>query len=61
MPDAEVVQVVEFETSDPELQGEMTITYDLAEAADGGTVLVGHHEDLPASVRPEDNKLGWSM
>jgi uncharacterized protein YndB with AHSA1/START domain len=41
VPDAEVVQVVEFETTDPELQGEMTITYALAEAPDGGTDLLG--------------------
>jgi len=61
VPDAEVVQAVEFETTDPQLRGEMTITYALAEATDGGTDLVGLHEDLPVGVRPEDNELGWSM
>jgi uncharacterized protein YndB with AHSA1/START domain len=61
IPDAEVVQGVEFETADPAMQGEMRITYALAEAADGGTDLVGLHENLPAGVRPEDNELGWSM
>jgi uncharacterized protein YndB with AHSA1/START domain len=61
VPDAEVVQVVEFETTDPGMQGEMTITYVLAEAADGGTDLVGVHEDLPVGLRPEDNELGWSI
>ncbi len=60
VPDAEVVQVVEFETTDPELQGEMTITYALAEAPDGGTDLLGVHENLPTGVRPEENELGWS-
>lgn len=59
--DAEVVQSVEFETTDATLQGEMTITYSLADADDGGTDLVGVHEDLPAGVRPEDNELGWSI
>ncbi len=59
--DAEVVQVVEFETTDPELQGEMTITYALAEAPDGGTDLLGVHENLPTGVRAEQNELGWSM
>jgi uncharacterized protein YndB with AHSA1/START domain len=29
VPDAEVVQAVEFETDDPAMQGEMTITYSL--------------------------------
>lgn len=61
VPDAEVVQVVEFESADPAMEGEMTITYTLAEATDGGTDLVGLHEDLPPAVRPEDNELGWSM
>jgi hypothetical protein len=55
-----VVQIVEFETHDPTLQGEMTITYTLAEVP-GGTELVGLHENLPAGLPPEDNELGWSM
>jgi uncharacterized protein YndB with AHSA1/START domain len=61
VPGAEVVQVVEFETADPALQGEMTITFTLAEAADGGTDVTGVHENLPPGVPPEDNELGWSM
>jgi uncharacterized protein YndB with AHSA1/START domain len=60
VPDTEVVQAIEFETDDPLLQGEMTVTYTLAEA-DGGTVLIGRHENLPPGVRPEDNELGWTM
>jgi len=58
--DTEVVQAVEFETDDPALQGEMTITYMLADA-DGGTDLVGVHEGLPPGVPPADNELGWSI
>ena len=57
---AEVVQVIEFETDDPTLQGEMTVTYSLS-PADGGTELVGLHEDVPSSVDPEQNELGWTM
>ena len=60
VPDAEVVETVEFETSDPAMQGEMTITYTLADAG-GGTDLVGLHEDLPPGVAPTDNEAGWSM
>ena len=60
VPDAEVVQAVEFETDDPTLQGEMTISYTLADA-DGGTDLVGVHENLPPGVTPADNELGWSI
>ena len=61
VPGEEVVQVVEFETADPALQGEMTITFTLAEAADGGTDVAGVHENLPPGVPPEDNELGWSI
>ena len=60
VPDAEVVQVVEFETEDPRLQGEMTVTFTLTDA-DGGTTLTGRHENLPPGVEPADNELGWSM
>jgi uncharacterized protein YndB with AHSA1/START domain len=59
-PGRRVVQVVAFETDDPSTQGEMTITYTLR-STDGGTELVGLHENLPPGVSPEDNELGWSM
>jgi uncharacterized protein YndB with AHSA1/START domain len=60
VPDREVVQAVEFETDDPTLQGEMTITYTLTDAADG-TDVVGRHEALPAAVSAADNELAWTM
>jgi uncharacterized protein YndB with AHSA1/START domain len=60
VPDAEVVEVVEFETDDPGMQGEMTITYTLT-PADGGTDLVGMHEDLPRGLSPAENELGWTI
>jgi uncharacterized protein YndB with AHSA1/START domain len=60
VPETEVVQAIEFETDDPRMQGEMTVTYMLADA-DGGTAVTGRHENLPPGVRPEDNELGWSM
>lgn len=60
VPDTEVVQVVEFETDNPAMQGEMTITYTFADA-DDGTVLTGMHENLPPGVSPADNELGWRM
>jgi uncharacterized protein YndB with AHSA1/START domain len=61
VPDREVVQAIEFETDDAELLGEMTITYSLSEAEDGGTDVVGIHENLPPGVSPEANELGWRM
>jgi uncharacterized protein YndB with AHSA1/START domain len=61
VPNTEVVQVAEFVTDDPTLRGEMTITYRLADTADGGTELVAVHENLPPGVSPADNDLGWSI
>ncbi len=60
LPDTEVVQVVEFETDDPTMQGEMRITYVLADA-DAGTNLAAVPENLPPGVSSADNELGWNM
>jgi uncharacterized protein YndB with AHSA1/START domain len=60
VPDTEVVQAVEFETDDPSMKGEMTITYRLR-PVDGGTQVTGIHEGLPAGVSPEDNEVGWRL
>jgi uncharacterized protein YndB with AHSA1/START domain len=60
VPDDRVVQAVEFETDDPAMQGEMLITYTLADAP-GGTDLHATHEHLPPGVSPEDNATGWRM
>jgi uncharacterized protein YndB with AHSA1/START domain len=61
VPDRRVVRSVEFETSNPALQGEMRITIDLSDAAGGGTELVALHENLPSGVAPRDNELGWQQ
>ena len=58
VPDELVVEVDEFETADPALQGEMTITISLCDA-EGGTELEAVHDGLPSGVRPADNELGW--
>ena len=58
VPDEQVVQVLEFETSDPAIRGLMTVTFTLADA-DGGTEITGLHDNLPRGVRPSDNELGW--
>ena len=60
VPDTKVVQMVEFETDDPNLQGEMRITYELVEAH-GVTDVIGLHEGLPDGVAPSDNEEGWRM
>ena len=55
-----VVQRMEFETDKPEIQGEMTITYSLFDAA-GGTDVHGLHDNVPSGIAPDNNKLGWQM
>ena len=58
VPDERVVEVVEFETTDPALRGEMTITTTLADA-DGGTEVLAVHEGLPPGLSSADNEAGW--
>ena len=60
VPNQQVVEAIEFETDNPALQGEMTITFTLMEA-DGGTDVIGMHENLPPGVSPTDNETGWRM
>jgi uncharacterized protein YndB with AHSA1/START domain len=59
VPDEKVVEVVEFETADPALQGEMTITIGLADAEGGGTQIHAVHDRLPSGLSPADNEAGW--
>lgn len=56
-----VVQAVEFETDDPAMQGEMTISYTLSDAVHGGSELLAVHEHLPPGIAAADNELGWSL
>ena len=58
--DEQVVEVVEFETANPALRGEMTITYTLADA-DGGTDVLAVHDGLPRGLSTADNEAGWQM
>jgi uncharacterized protein YndB with AHSA1/START domain len=58
VPDEKVVEVVEFETEDGGLQGEMTIAITLADAA-GGTEILAVHDRLPPGLSPADNEAGW--
>jgi uncharacterized protein YndB with AHSA1/START domain len=58
VPNEQVVEVVEFETTDPALLGEMTITTTLVEA-DGGTEILAVHDGLPPGLSTADNEAGW--
>ena len=60
VPDEQVAYVVEFETTDPALRGEMTVTITLADA-EGGTDLVAVHDRLPRGLSTADNEVGWRM
>jgi len=60
VPNEQVIEVTEFETADPAMRGEMTITISLADA-DGGTDILAVHDNLPPGVSPADNETGWRM
>jgi uncharacterized protein YndB with AHSA1/START domain len=60
IPNEQVVEAVEFETADPAMRGEMTITITLTEA-NGGTDLRAVHDNLPPGLSPADNETGWRM
>jgi len=60
VPNEQVVEVVEFETADPALRGEMTITITLSDA-DGGTDLLAVHDGLPPGLSTADNETGWRL
>ena len=58
VPDEQVVQVMEFETSDDTMRGEMIATFILTES-DGGTDVLAIHEHLPPGLSLTDNEVGW--
>ncbi|MDQ6604109.1 MAG: SRPBCC family protein [Chloroflexota bacterium] len=60
VPNERIVEVDEFETTDPALRGAMTITITLVDA-DAGTDLFAVHDGLPPGVSAADNETGWQM
>ena len=56
-PPRRLVETVTFETDDPALQGEMSLTVTL-EPLDGGTEVTMVVENLPPGLRPEYNEAG---
>lgn len=51
---------MEFETAEPAMRGEMTVTFTITDA-DGGTDVYAVHEGLPPGLSPADNETGWRM
>jgi uncharacterized protein YndB with AHSA1/START domain len=60
VPNEQVVEVFEFETADPQLRGEMTLTTTLVDV-DGDTEVVVVHEGIPPGVSVADNETGTRM
>ena len=64
VPNEQIVEVIEFETDDHALRGEMAITTTLVDAPGpagpaSGTDIHAVHDGLPPGLRPEDNEAGW--
>jgi uncharacterized protein YndB with AHSA1/START domain len=60
VPDELIVELIEFETMEPSLQGEITITTSLTDAGQG-TNLVVVFGGLPRGVSAADNETGTRM
>ncbi|MBR8640268.1 SRPBCC domain-containing protein [Streptomyces tuirus] len=61
VPDEKVVEVLEFEATDPALRGTMTLTTTLTDAEGGGTDVLVVHEGVPDAVPAADNETGTRM
>ena len=60
VPNEQVVEVMEFETGDPAMRGEMIVTFTLTDAGSSTDVLAVH-ANLPPGIALADNETGWRM
>lgn len=58
VPNEQVVEGMQFETTDIAMRGEMTVTFTLT-GAGGGTDVLAVHDNLPPGLKPADNQTGW--
>ncbi len=58
VPNEQVVEVMEFETADAAMRGEMTFT--LTDAG-GGTDVLSVHDNVPPGISLADSETGWRM
>jgi uncharacterized protein YndB with AHSA1/START domain len=60
VPNRKIVELIDFESSDPSFAGQMKMTSTLTETQPGteDTILC---EDIPPGIRPEDNELGCRL
>jgi uncharacterized protein YndB with AHSA1/START domain len=59
VPNEQLVEVMEFETIDAAMRGEMMVTFTLTDA--GGTDVLAVHDNLPSGLSAADNDTGWRM
>lgn len=59
IPDERIVELIEFDSTDPEFGGTMTITTSLA-AVPGGTEVTILCENVPRGINPDDHQEGIS-
>jgi len=60
VPDERVVEVLEFESTDPALRGEMRMTTTLVDHG-GGTNVTIVHDGVPDTISAADNETGTRM
>jgi uncharacterized protein YndB with AHSA1/START domain len=60
VPNEQVVEAIEFETTDPALAGEMRISTTLVDSNEGTDVHIVH-DGIPAGVSVGDNETGTRM
>jgi uncharacterized protein YndB with AHSA1/START domain len=59
VPGERVVHTDAFETDDPTMAGEMTVTVTFDEVPSGTEVTV-RQEGIPEAIPPEDANAGWN-
>ncbi|SFR98233.1 Uncharacterized conserved protein YndB, AHSA1/START domain [Halomicrobium zhouii] len=59
VPGERIVYTDEFETDEPSMAGEMTVTVTFEDVPDGTEITV-HHEGFPEGASPSDANEGWT-
>jgi uncharacterized protein YndB with AHSA1/START domain len=57
VPNEKIIEMIVFESPDPQFHGEMKITTSLKDCAQGTGITI-LCQDIPAGIRPEDNEMG---
>lgn len=59
VPDASVVQEIDFESDDPSFAGTMNMTWDIT-SVDGGTLVEITANDVPDGISADDHAAGMA-